>query len=169
MSINEARQYVLARKVLILFTAISFVAFFIEVYLGHYLWFQLFAKRGVLSPAMIPIFFSVPAFIVSLMAAVWMSPVTVTLFRWTMVASLAIGLAGTGYHVAARVNSLSGVFNVATWLGDPPAFAPLAYGLPALMGLVATFGIQWKRTPAKEPAQAASAIPQGPVPKAQAG
>ncbi|MDP3061758.1 MAG: hypothetical protein Q8O40_00895 [Chloroflexota bacterium] len=167
--VNEAQPYVTARKMLIVFTALSFVAFFVETYLGHYLWLQLFLKKGTLSPAMIPLLFSPVAMVVALVAAWRMTPGTVSLFRWNMLISLAIGLAGTGYHVAARFTSVGSLLTVQVWLGDPPAFAPLAFALPAIMGLLATFGLSWRPEQPMEPARPVGVTHSGAASDARAG
>jgi len=86
-----------------------------------------------------------------------------------MLISLAVGVAGTVYHVAARFTTIGSLLTVEVWLGDPPAFAPLAFGLPAIMGLLATFGLSWRPEQPMEPARPAGVPTSGPASDARAG
>jgi hypothetical protein len=137
---------------LLLFVALSFVFFFVEIYLGHYSRLELFQQNIILSAALVPFFFSPIGAVVSLMAATRPTPNTVRVLNITMLASIVVGIGGTYFHVAARVTSVSSLFSVPTWLGDPPAFAPFAFALPGIMGLVATYGISWLEERMPEPA-----------------
>jgi hypothetical protein len=98
-----------------------------------------------------------------------MTPGTVVLFRWAMLISLAIGVIGTAYHVLDRFTTIGSLLSVQVWLGDPPAFAPLAFGLPSIMGLLATFGLNWRPERPTEPAQPAGVPTGGPASDARAG
>lgn len=140
---EEPATFVTGRRMLLLFAALSFVAFFVEIYLGHYARLQLFQQKLVLSPALVPFFFSPIALVICMVAAVRLVPSTVRVLNITMLASMVVGVGGTYFHVASWLTSPASLLQVSTWLGDPPAFAPFAFALPGIMGLVATYGIRW--------------------------
>lgn len=140
---DEPTTIVTGRRMLLLFAALSFVAFFVEIYLGHYARLQLFQQKLVFSAALVPFFFSPIALVICLVAAVRLVPSTVRVLNITMMASMLVGVGGTYFHVASRLTSPASLLQVSTWLGDPPAFAPFAFALPGIMGLVATYGIRW--------------------------
>jgi hypothetical protein len=141
--LDEPTTYITGRRMLLLFVALSFVAFFVEIYLGHYSRLQLFQHKLILSAALVPFFFSPIGLVVSLVAATRLTPSTARVLNGTMLTSIVVGIGGTYFHVAARITSAASLFTVSTWLGDPPAFAPFAFALPGIMGLVATYGIRW--------------------------
>jgi hypothetical protein len=157
---DEPATFLTGRRMLILFAALSFVAFFVEIYLGHYGRLQLFQQKLILSAALVPFFFSPVALVVCLVAATRITPTTVRVLNSTMLASIVVGMGGTYFHVAARITSAASLVTVSTWLGDPPAFAPFAFALPGIMGLVATFGIRWvQRLPEPAPPRPAPMHP----------
>ncbi|MBI2846774.1 MAG: hypothetical protein HYX82_02720 [Chloroflexi bacterium] len=137
---------IIGRKLLVFFTALSYIAFFVEVYLGHY--------AHVLTlhwtPALIPVFFSPIALVIALVTGFWLKPMMVRIFNLTMLASIVMALSGTYFHITARPITLESLFSIMTWMGSPPFLAPFAFALPGIMGLVATYRIQW--VPAEEKA-----------------
>lgn len=148
---EESRILTQGRRILILFAALSYVFFFIEVYLGHYLWLQLFTQKSIFSFALIPQFFSPIALAVALWTAFRLTPTSVTAFRVTMVASVLVGLVGTYFHVVPRITTGASLLAASTWLGDPPLLAPAAFGLPGIIGLLATYGLMWEHVSPSEP------------------
>lgn len=145
------RTLIAWRRMLLLFVALSFVFFLIEIYLGHYGQLQLFQDKLTLSAALVPFFFCPIGAVVSLVAATRLTPITVRVLNATMVASIVVGTGGAYFHVAARVTSAASLLSVSTWLGDPPAFAPFAFALPGIMGLMAIYGIRWMEERLPEP------------------
>lgn len=156
--LDEAAVYSIGRRMLIAFTALSFVAFLVEMYLGHYARVQLYLQQGTFSPALVPIAFSPIGMVVSLLALIRLTPGVVKFFNGVMLVSIAIGMGGTYFHIASRITSLGALVSVSTWLGDPPALAPFAFALPGIMGLVATYGLHWvERVPTATTYQAFNA------------
>ena len=158
--IDEPLGLTQARRVLILFAASSYIFFLTDIYLGHFLWIQLFVKKFTLSFALIPVFFAPIGLVVSLMAAYKPTPRAVLAFQGVMLVSLLVGLLGTYFHLAPRLVSGTDLFAVRTWLGDPPLLAPAAFALPGIIGLVATFGLVWKKAPAANPSKDADELPK---------
>jgi len=151
--LDEPRIFILGRRVLILFAAMSYIVFFIEVYLGHYIWLQLFLQRGIFNPAIIPIFFSPFGLIVATITAFRITPGTVLALRVVMVASIVLGLVGTYFHLMPRFEAGAGLLSVELWLGDPPALAPPAFAFPGIIGLVASYALNWRRVSPAEKAR----------------
>ncbi len=133
-----------ARRALILFVALIYSVLFIDVFLGHYLWVLLFVKKFIFSYSLIPQFFSPIALVVALWAAYRMTPGSVTALRMTMLASILVGVLGTYFHAAPRIDAATDFLAMRTWLGDPPLLAPGAYAIPGIIGLVATYGLAWR-------------------------
>lgn len=127
------------RKLLMYLAALSYVAFFLEVYLGHY--------RFILTQsdlrAMIPVYFSPVALVVALFAATWVRPGTVAVFNTVMWLSVSIGLLGTFFHLAPRDIGPLALLSIQTWLASPPILAPLSFALPGIIGLIGTYRLEW--------------------------
>jgi len=138
------------RQLLMMLVVIAYIFFFIEVFLGHYARLLAFKGGLVFNGALIPLFFSPVALVISLAMMGWPNAKTVLLFRITMVISLMVAMAGTYFHMAPRINGLGDAFDVFSLLGDPPALAPLAFSLPGIIGLVATWGIRLTGEPGGE-------------------
>jgi hypothetical protein len=154
LTINEPMPYIMARKMLITFTALSYVAFFIEVYLGHYIRLQLFLREFIWSHSLAPIFFSPIALVIALVTTMRLMPGAVRLFNLTMLASIVVGLVGSYFHIVLRLQEImTRPLSMATWMGDPPALAPFAFVLPGIMGLVATYGLRWEMVAPKPVAE----------------
>ncbi len=143
--IDEPSAFTLGRKALILFASFSYVIFFIEAYLGHYIWLQLFVQKLIFSFAIVPVFFSPIGLITAMAAAYKLTPGPVAALRVVMVASIVVGLIGTYFHVVPRIAAGESVLSVGLWLGDPPILAPAAFAFPGIIGLLAAYGLKWRQ------------------------
>lgn len=144
--IDEPSMFILLRRVLILFSAFAFVIFFIEIYLAHFIWLQLFFQKGIWNFAIIPVIFAPIGLVSSLVAAFKLTPKVVWVFRVVMFASLLVGTVGTYFHVMPRVAAGESLASLSLWLGDPPVLAPAAFAFPGVMGLMAVYRMKWRKT-----------------------
>ncbi len=144
--IDEPAMFILLRRVLILFSAFAFVIFFIEIYLAHFIWLQLFFQKMVWNFAITPVIFAPIGLVVSLIAAFRLTPRVVWIFQVLMVASLTVGTVGTYFHVMPRLEAGESLASVGLWLGDPPVLAPAAFAFPGIMGLMAVYRLKWRKT-----------------------
>ncbi len=83
----------------------------------------------------------------ALLLLAWPRRASIGLFAVSSGISIAVGLAGTAFHLASHALTPGNVGSAATWLGDPPPLAPLEFAVVGLLGLLA---IAWERgaTPA---------------------
>lgn len=127
---KQGKPATLRKNIFCLFSAVMFLTFTLEVYLGH---FNLLSWEYYWS-AWIPLIYSPLAAIACLLVYFLPNRQTVTVFRLLMWGSLILGLGGMYFHgVGLNAGTFRG--DEQGWLIHPPLFAPLSFLIPWLIGI----------------------------------